>query len=46
MTQIMLASQSPRRKALLEQVGISFLVQSAQIDEVKLKITENEKYTL
>ncbi len=34
MTQIMLASQSPRRKALLEQVGISFLVQSAQIDEV------------
>ena len=30
---IVLASQSPRRKELLEQVGLSFTVQSADIDE-------------
>lgn len=34
MTRIILASQSPRRRALLEQVGIPFIVQSAHIDEV------------
>jgi len=33
MRQIILASQSPRRKALLEQVGLLFKVHAAQIEE-------------
>ena len=30
---LILASQSPRRKALLEQVGLAFEVYSADVDE-------------
>ncbi len=33
MRQIILASQSPRRKMLLEQVGIEFIVHAAQTEE-------------
>lgn len=33
MPQIILASQSPRRQALLTQIGIRYLVQSADLDE-------------
>ena len=34
MKKIILASASPRRKALLEDLGITFSIQSAEIDEI------------
>ena len=33
MTQLILASQSPRRKALLQQLGIPFEIQPSKVDE-------------
>ena len=33
MTQLILASQSPRRKALLQQLGIPFEIQPSGVDE-------------
>ncbi|MFB2538040.1 MULTISPECIES: Maf family protein [unclassified Acinetobacter] len=41
--QIILASQSPRRKALLEQVGIDFTVHVADVDE---SVLPNERADL
>lgn len=34
--QLVLASASPRRRELLEQIGIHFLVQTADVDETPL----------
>jgi septum formation protein len=34
MTQIILASQSPRRKKLLEQIGVSFIVSPSDAEEI------------
>ncbi len=36
MTQLILASQSPRRKALLQQLGIPFEIQPSKVDEYTL----------
>ena len=36
MTQLILASQSPRRKALLQKLGIPFEIQPARINEYSL----------
>jgi len=43
-TNIVLASASPRRKELLEQIGLSFNVYSADIDETPLKSEQPFKY--
>jgi len=43
-TNIVLASASPRRKELLEQIGISFSVHSADIDETPLNSEQPSKY--
>lgn len=43
---IILASQSPRRKELLEQVGLEFVVQSADIDESILAHEQVDAYVL
>lgn len=43
---IILASQSPRRKELLEQVGLHFSVQSADIDESVLPNEDVDAYVL
>ena len=40
---IILASQSPSRKALLEQAGIKFQVKPSFIDETKIPVPENKK---
>lgn len=43
---IILASQSPRRKELLEQVGLEFIVKSADIDESVLPNENVDDYVL
>lgn len=43
---IILASQSPRRKELLEQVGLHFSIQSADIDESVLPNEDVDAYVL
>ncbi|MFT5718579.1 MAG: septum formation protein [Oleiphilaceae bacterium] len=43
-TTIILASASPRRKELLEQVGVSFNIHSADIDERPLHSEQPSKY--
>lgn len=43
---IVLASQSPRRKELLEQVGLEFTVQSADVDETALADEQVDAYVL
>lgn len=43
---IILASQSPRRKELLEQVGLKFSIQSADIDESILQHEDVDAYVL
>ena len=42
--QIVLASQSPRRRALLEQIGVSFDVEVADIDESRHADESLERY--
>lgn len=42
--QIVLASASPRRRDLLQQIGLRFVVQPAEIDEQRLKGEDPEKY--
>ncbi len=41
MTQIILASSSPRRAALLEQIGLPFEVISPYVDESQVSFSEN-----
>lgn len=43
---IILASQSPRRKELLEQVGVEFSVKSADVDESVLPNEKVDDYVL
>jgi len=43
-TNIVLASASPRRKELLEQIGVSFNVHSADIDETPLNFEQPSNY--
>ena len=43
-TNIILASASPRRKELLEQIGISFKIHAADIDESPLNTEQPSKY--
>lgn len=43
-SKIILASQSPRRKYLLEQAGINFTVIPSDIDESKIPVTEPAAY--
>ncbi len=43
-SQLILASQSPRRKYLLEQAGLTFAVIPSTIDEGAVPLTEPEKY--
>lgn len=43
---IILASQSPRRKELLEQVGLKFTIQSADVDESVLANEHVDDYVL
>jgi len=43
-TNIILASASPRRKELLEQIGISFKIHAADIDESPLNAEQPSKY--
>mgnify|MGYP001552910772 CR=1 FL=1 len=45
-TQIYLASKSPRRKELLEQIAVDFEVISADIDETKLQDESAEDFVL
>ncbi len=44
MTQLILASASPRRHALLMQLGVSFSVQSADIDETPMPAEAAREY--
>lgn len=44
MTQLILASASPRRHALLTQLGVSFSVQSADIDETPMPAEAAREY--
>jgi len=44
--QLILASQSPRRKALLTQLGYSFTVQVSDIDETLIKQESPKDYVL
>ncbi|GMQ87955.1 MAG: Maf family protein [Gammaproteobacteria bacterium] len=44
--QLVLASASPRRRALLQQVGISFRQQVAEIDEIPLDNEAAEDYVV
>lgn len=46
MTEILLASASPRRQRLLDQIGILYRVQPADIDESALEGEAPEPYTL
>jgi septum formation protein len=41
---LILASRSPRRRALLAQLGVAFTVQSAEVDETPLKNEPPLKY--
>lgn len=43
-TNIILASASPRRKELLEQIGVSFKIHAADIDETPLNTEPPSKY--
>lgn len=43
---IMLASASPRRRELLDQIGVSYFVQPADIDETPLPGEQPKPYTL
>lgn len=42
MTQLILASSSPRRRELLEQLSLSFIVQTSSVDESQITLTEPE----
>lgn len=44
MKQLILASQSPRRKMLLEQIGVNFEVYPSDIDEKTVEKTEPGEY--
>ncbi|QSP96592.1 septum formation inhibitor Maf [Marinobacter salinisoli] len=44
MSSIILASASPRRSELLQQIGVSFTVQPADVDETPLKDERPEHY--
>jgi septum formation protein len=44
--QIILASESERRKILLEEVGIDFMVMPSNFDEEKIPVSEPENYTI
>ena len=41
---LVLASKSPRRKALLEQLGIDILISPSRIDEKQIQVTAPETY--
>ena len=43
-TNIILASQSPRRKYLLEQAGLKFTVMPSKIDESRIPVTSPDNY--
>ncbi|MXQ55333.1 Maf family protein [Shimazuella alba] len=46
MTHLILASSSPRRKELLEQLGLSFEVISSSVDESQIALTEPEQLVM
>lgn len=46
MTQLILASSSPRRKELLEQLSLSFEVVTSSVDESLIELTEPEQLVM
>lgn len=40
---MILASNSPRRKAILEQLGLNVIIKTKEIEEISHKSTINEK---
>jgi septum formation protein len=46
LTQLILASSSPRRKELLEQLSLSFIVQTSSVDESQIAHTEPEQLVM
>ena len=44
--QIVLASRSPRRKQLLESLGLDFIVHPSEIDEAKIYNASPDKYVI
>ncbi|MCH5584046.1 Maf family protein [Shimazuella sp. AN120528] len=46
MTQLILASSSPRRKELLEQLSLSFEIVTSSVDESLIELTEPEQLVM
>ena len=44
MAQLILASASPRRKELLDQIGVSYIVHAVDIDETPLPLEQPQAY--